>query len=79
MARGDNIDITFWGRDLSVDFHYYPPSRGERDSYGVPLEPDEDGVVELEAIWMKGRDIINMLSADTLGRIEADIMESGRE
>lgn len=44
---------TYWEDDdggstgLNVNYHYYPPSLGKRDSYGVPIEPDEDAQVEV--------------------------------
>lgn len=36
-----------------VDAVYYPPERGLRDSFGVPLEPDYDELIEI--LGIKGR------------------------
>ena len=33
--------------NLKVSATYYPPSRGCRDSFGAPMEPDEDGEILL--------------------------------
>ena len=44
---------TYWeledGREvqLIVNYYYYPPAKGGRNEYGVPIEPDEGAVVEV--------------------------------
>jgi len=48
MAKPSTTDIVFLGRDITVDFHYYPATRGYRNSYGAPEEPDEPAEVEVE-------------------------------
>lgn len=32
--------------EVELRYHYYPPCKGSRGSYGVPMEPDEDAEVE---------------------------------
>ena len=44
---------TYWensdGREilLSINYYFYPATTGGRNEYGVPMEPDEDAVVEI--------------------------------
>lgn len=35
---------------VEVECEAFPASRGARDSYGVPLEPDEDAGVVIESV-----------------------------
>lgn len=44
---------TYWEDDsgrttqLTTNFIYYPPTKGGRNEYGVPIEPDEDAFVDI--------------------------------
>ena len=44
---------TYWENDegketlITVNFIYYPPTKGGRNEYGVPMEPDEDASLEI--------------------------------
>jgi hypothetical protein len=42
-----NFEMTV---DLVCDIIYTPPSKGERDKFGVPLEPDYPEEIEVENI-----------------------------
>lgn len=46
----EKINIFIGGLELEVTFAYYPSSKGCRDSYGVPLEPDEDESIEIQNV-----------------------------
>lgn len=46
--------VTIDDRELIVTYEAYPPSRGKRDRYGVPLEPDEDAAIEIESVTDEG-------------------------
>lgn len=34
-------------RDIEVEYNIIPASKGSRDSYGVPMEPDESADIEI--------------------------------
>lgn len=36
--------------DLVVEYTFHAAERGERDQYGVPMEPDHDEYIEIESI-----------------------------
>ena len=38
------------GISFEVDYKITPACRGSRDSYGVPLEPDEPAEIEIQSI-----------------------------
>ncbi len=50
---------------------YYPPERGLRDSFGVPLEPDDDALVEI--LNIKGR-AGNEVDFDELERAQQEAL-----
>ncbi len=44
------MQIELRGVNLEVIFNYYPAERGQRDSYGAPLEPDWPAEYEVYAV-----------------------------
>lgn len=60
--------------ELVVEYTHHESERGERDSLGVPMEPDHDEYIEIESINEADPeefcDIHNLIMAD----IEADIL-----
>lgn len=75
-----HTSVTVHGLDLLVDYYFYPASKGARDSFGVPLEPDDPGSVELMKIeTFSGDDITDMLSDRVWKEIETKIMEGDDE
>lgn len=44
------VEIGDYEIEVTVDFDYYPPSRGYRDSLGVPEEPDEPESLAINSI-----------------------------
>ena len=49
-----NKTISYRGVQLSVDYTYYPPSRGAREhGTGLQLEPDEDASVDIDDVKLE--------------------------
>lgn len=42
--------LQFEDLELVVEYTHYDAERGERDQYGVPMEPDHDEYIEIESI-----------------------------
>lgn len=55
--------INYHGTELEVDYKYYKPYRGYRNSMGVPEEPDEPASIEIEGIFKDGADITELCDA----------------
>jgi len=56
------LNIELCGVDVTVDFDYFPASRGSRDSYGQQMEPDEPAGFEINAVACGKQDIMELLS-----------------
>ena len=68
--------ITLYGIELEVKFIYHKGSRGLRDKYGAPLEPDEDASIEVESVGLTNNaevDLCPLLSTDAFEKIEEEI------
>ena len=82
--KQESTTITLDGIEFEVDYTYYPPYRGARDSLngvagaGAPLEPDEDESIEIEYVRCFGEDFTDFLSTDTFNRLEEAILEKRR-
>ena len=50
MSYETIITINGYEYNITITYRYYPASRGSRDSFGVPLEPDEGALVEIDKI-----------------------------
>ena len=73
------MNVIINGVDLEVDYTYYPATRGSRDSYGAPLEPDEPEHLEVERVEWNGHDITLLLAEwDMIDAIEKAVLEEGR-
>ena len=46
------IEINGWEFDCIVDYKYIRGSRGSRNEYGVPMEPDEQPYIEMNEVWI---------------------------
>lgn len=44
-------------REITVTANVIPPSRGQRDQYGAPLEPDTDAEIEIVSATCYGEEI----------------------
>jgi hypothetical protein len=42
---------------VQVEYEYIPASRGHRDSYGCPEEPDEPESVEISSVKVQGNEV----------------------
>jgi len=75
--------IEYRGYSLSVEYDYYPPSKGAREKgSGVQLEPDEDAVIELNSVHLNGIEVMGLLEDLVLSEIEVTIgeqLETGEE
>ena len=84
MTKG-SITITLDGIAFEVDYTYYPPYRGARDSLngvrgaGAPLEPDEDESIEIDAVFLEYVELTNFLSIETIHRLENAVLEGRRD
>ena len=63
------------GRDLMVNFDYTPEDVSLRIS-GTQAEPDYAASLEIESVYFKGEDILDLLDPDLLKAIEKEILES---
>lgn len=51
MSRPHRYDVTLPdGRDVTITAWFSPASRGARDRYGVPMEPDEPDEFEIDSV-----------------------------
>ena len=61
--------------DVLVDFSSWRAYRGSRDSFGVPLEPDEPGGVEIEEVRDATTKEILTLTKDEIAELENKIID----
>ena len=57
------------GIEMEVEYEYTKACRGARDSYGVPLEPDEPEDIEIETVSIGGEDVTAMLKKEVFAEI----------
>ena len=62
--------------DVVVEYETYPSYRGARDSYGAPLEPDEEGGFDIISVKFNGEEILDLLDRYQLEYIEREIENS---
>lgn len=65
---------TFIELAIEVDYDFYGASRGARDRYGAPLEPDEDATVEITEVRDSNGNKLELCNED-LEKIETEIMQ----
>lgn len=69
-------EVKIHGVVLTVSGITFPPSRGERDrGTGLLLSPDEPGGIEIDAIMHGEDDVTDLLSQETIKKIEAALIE----
>lgn len=73
--KAETKEITWKDIPLTITFCYYPASRGSRDSYGVPIEPDEEAFLEVEKVVIGGFDITELLAQAEITEIEEYLLE----
>lgn len=76
MASVDTITLPWIEDDaLTVEFDYYRASRGSRDKWGAPLEPDEPASIEIGEVLCNGYDISDYLDSKDYDHIEGQIWD----
>lgn len=63
------------GRDLMVNFDYTPEDVSLRIS-GTQAEPDYAASLEIESVYFKGEDILDLLDPALIEKIEQEILGS---
>lgn len=64
--------------DVICHLEYEPAERGSRER-GIQMEPDYPASMTLHHAWLRGVDILGILSEDIVMEIEADALEGGEE
>jgi len=69
-----------FGDEFPVFVHYnvWPGSKGSRNEYGVPMEPDEDGEIEIVVVYLVfGDELVEVQPTDDwLRDMKINILES---
>ena len=63
MSNKFNVTVSYNGEELEVSGEEYEATIGAKGSYGEPLDPDEDGSIEISTVLYKGVDVWNILEA----------------
>lgn len=71
--------ITLFGIELEVDFSYTPASRGYRNSFGAPEEPDEPEEIDIEEVYHKGEEILCLMDDNAISKCRELVLAQGRE
>jgi hypothetical protein len=71
------LPMTLDGEEVEVVVVYdlFPATQGQRDSLGVPMEPDDGACVEVQSYKVGGADIESQLTPQQLGEIERKCLE----
>lgn len=66
--------VNIHGLDALVEYQYYPPSRGARDRFGAPLEPDYPDEIHITKVeTFSGEDLTEIISDRIFAEIENKI------
>ena len=63
------------GRDLMVNFDYTPADISLRIN-GIQAEPDYAASLDIESVYFKGEDILDLLDPELLCTIRSEILGS---
>lgn len=63
------------GRDLMVNFDYTPADISLRIN-GTQAEPDYAASLDIESVYFKGEDILDLLDPALIEKIEQEILRS---
>lgn len=63
------------GRDLMVNFDYTPADISLRIN-GIQAEPDYAASLDIESVYFKGEDILDLLDPALIEKIEQEILGS---
>lgn len=72
IATIDNIEVR-------VQARFMKGCRGSRDSFGVPLEPDEPDHFEIDSVTLNGLEIIGALDEETLRQIQEQLFDERQD
>lgn len=61
---------------IDIDFNYYPYYEARRDKWGQKQEPDCEEEFEIDAIFFKGIDIIELFDEDDLMLIQEKLSDA---
>jgi len=50
------VEIDGYEVAVKIEYTYHKSSKGSRDSYGVPMEPDEPALVEIGNMYIESND-----------------------
>jgi hypothetical protein len=70
---------TYIELECTIDYTISPASRGHRDSYGAPLEPDEPEEIEINSVEINGQDILGYLSGKQITELIKACFEDARD
>jgi hypothetical protein len=73
------MNITVHGVKIEVEFEYHRARRGARDSFGVPMEPDDPEDVEIKSVKVGGAEIIALLGMKEIAEIEEAVITQMKE
>ena len=73
---GDTKIVNASGFTFDVEFEYFPPTRGARNKYGVPMEPDEGAGLYILEAKLNGTDVLEILAAGVVDQIQEEIEEA---
>lgn len=60
---------------INVDFKYWPPTRGYRDKYGAPEEPDTPAEIEVISVLHQETGEEVTLTDQQMEKVEAECWE----
>lgn len=79
ISREYDFDYFVGDVDVSCKIDYEEAERGSRGDYGMQMEPDYPASATLNACFVKGVDIITILSQDQIELIEEAFLNQEQE
>jgi hypothetical protein len=71
--------VTLHGLRLEVEYTASGPSKGHRDSLGVPEEPDYPAEVDIEEVRHEGAEILCIMDDAAISKVRREIIEGRAE
>lgn len=73
-----SASVKVYGVPVKVDFSYEPPSRGHRNSMGVPEEPDYPEEIDIEEVYLGGYEILCLMSDEAIAKARDAVLNMKR-